>query len=88
MKPRTRVNHPPHTPLAPDNRPLVAPIYQSVKFEFETLAATERAWNDPTQGFTYSRASNPTVSDLEALLAELQGCDACLAVGPASRPSR
>ncbi len=81
MKPRTRVNHPPHTPLAPDNRPLVAPIYQSVKFEFETLAATERAWNDPTQGFTYSRASNPTVSDLEALLAELQGCDACLAVG-------
>jgi cystathionine beta-lyase/cystathionine gamma-synthase len=81
MKPRTRVNHPPHTPLAPGNRPLVAPIYQSVKFELESLAATERAWGGPGQGFHYSRVANPTVSDLEVLLAELQGCEACLAVG-------
>ena len=81
MKPRTRVNHPPHTPLAPGNRPLVAPIYQSVKFELESLAATERAWSAPGRGFHYSRVANPTVSDLEALLAELQGQEACLAVG-------
>jgi cystathionine beta-lyase/cystathionine gamma-synthase len=81
MKPRTRVNHPPHTPLAPDNRPLVAPIYQSVKFELGDLAATERAWSGAGEGFHYSRVANPTVSDLEALLAELQGAEACLAVG-------
>jgi cystathionine beta-lyase/cystathionine gamma-synthase len=81
MKPRTRVNHPPQTPLPPDNRPLVAPIYQSVKFELDSLAATERAWAAPGQGFHYSRVANPTVADLETLLAELQGCDACLAVG-------
>jgi cystathionine beta-lyase/cystathionine gamma-synthase len=81
MKPRTRVNHPPQTPLAPDNRPLIAPIYQSVKFELDSLAATERAWAAPGQGFHYSRVANPTVADLEALLAELQGRDACLAVG-------
>ena len=37
MKDRTRVNHPPRVELAPDNRPLVAPIYQSVKFEFDTV---------------------------------------------------
>jgi len=30
MKPPTRVNHPPAVPVPPDNRPLVAPIYQSV----------------------------------------------------------
>ncbi len=81
MKPRTRVNHPPHAPLPPGNRPLVAPIYQSVKFELESLAATERAWAGPGQGYHYSRVANPTVNDLEMLLAELQGCEACLAVG-------
>lgn len=81
MKPRTRVNHPPHAPLAPGNRPLVAPIYQSVKFELADLAATERAWAGPDHGFHYSRVANPTVADLEALLAELQGREACLAVG-------
>ena len=42
MKKPTRVNHPPEVPLPPGNRPVVAPIYQSVKFEFETLAETER----------------------------------------------
>ena len=81
MKPRTRVNHPPHTPLAPGNRPLVAPIYQSVKFELDSLADTERAWGGPGQGYHYSRVANPTVDALEALLAELQGREACLAVG-------
>lgn len=81
MKPRTRVNHPPHTPPAPGNRPLIAPIYQSVKFELETLAATERAWSAAGQGYHYSRVANPTVNDLEVLLAELQGREACLAVG-------
>lgn len=81
MKPRTRVNHPPHTPLPVGNQPLVAPIYQSVKFELESLAATERAWAAHGHGFHYSRVANPTVADLEALLAELQGQEACVAVG-------
>ena len=81
MKPRTRVNHPPQTPLPPGNLPLVAPIQQSVKFELESLAATERAWAAPDQGFHYSRCANPTVRDLERLLAELQGRGDCVAVG-------
>jgi len=80
MKPRTRVNHPPHTPLPLGNQPLTAPIYQSVKFELENLAATERAWAGPGHGFHYSRVANPTVSDLEALLAQLQGGEDCVAV--------
>ncbi len=81
MKPRTRVNHPPHTPLPAGNRPLVAPIHQSVKFELASLAETERAWAAPGHGFHYSRVANPTVADLEALLAELQGREGCVAVG-------
>ena len=81
MKPRTRVNHPPQTPLPAGNRALVAPIYQSVKFELEDLAATEQAWSGATDGFHYSRVANPTVADLERLLAELQGREECVAVG-------
>jgi cystathionine beta-lyase/cystathionine gamma-synthase len=81
MKPRTRVNHPPQTELAAGRRALVAPIYQSVKFELEDLAETERVWAGQADGFHYSRAGNPTVRDLEQLLAELQGREACVATG-------
>jgi len=78
MKKPTRVNHPPEVELPPGNRALVAPIYQSVKFEFETLADTERFFRGEQPGFFYSRASNPTTRQLELLLAELQGRADCL----------
>jgi cystathionine beta-lyase/cystathionine gamma-synthase len=78
MKKPTRVNHPPPVELAADNRPVVAPIYQSVKFEFDTLAETERYLRGERPGFFYSRASNPTTRQLELLLAELQGREECL----------
>ena len=80
MKPRTRVNHPPQTPLPAGNVPLVAPIHPSVKFELDSLAATERAWSGQDEAFHYSRCANPTVRDLERLLAELQGRGECIAV--------
>ncbi|HUA89587.1 MAG TPA: aminotransferase class I/II-fold pyridoxal phosphate-dependent enzyme, partial [Steroidobacteraceae bacterium] len=78
MKKPTRVNHPPEVPLPPGNRALVAPIYQSVKFEFETVEETERFLQGQRDGFFYSRTANPTTRQLELLLAELQGRDDCL----------
>jgi cystathionine beta-lyase/cystathionine gamma-synthase len=78
MKKPTRVNHPPDVSLPPGNRPLVAPIYQTVKFEFDTLEETEAYLRGERSGFFYSRASNPTTRQLELLLAELQGRDDCL----------
>jgi cystathionine beta-lyase/cystathionine gamma-synthase len=78
MKKPTRVNHPPPVELAADNHAVVAPIYQSVKFEFETLAETERYLRGERPGFFYTRASNPTTRQLELLLAELQGREVCL----------
>jgi len=77
----TRVNHPPAVELAPDNRPLVAPIYQSVKFSFDDSVQTERHLRGAREGFFYSRSSNPTLRQLELLLAELQGRDDCLLTG-------
>jgi cystathionine beta-lyase/cystathionine gamma-synthase len=81
MKPRTRVTHLPDVSLPPDNRPLVAPIYQSVKFTFDDVGETRRQWAGQRAGFYYSRVSNPTLRQLELVLAELQGRDACLLTG-------
>ena len=78
MKKPTRVNHPPNVELPADNHSLVAPIYQSVKFEFDTTAQTERNLRGERAGFFYSRRSNPTLKQLEMLLAELQGRDDAL----------
>jgi len=78
MKKRSRVTHPPEVPVPPDNRPLVAPIYQSVKFTFDDVEHTLEHFRGRREGFYYSRTSNPTLRQLELLLAELQGRDACL----------
>jgi len=81
MKKRTRITHLPDVPVPPDNRPLVAPIYQSVKFTFDDVAETRRLWMRQREGFYYSRVSNPTLRQLEIALAELQERDACLLTG-------
>ena len=78
MKKPTRVNHPPTVDLPPDNYSVVAPIYQTVKFEFDTVEETERYFRGERPGFFYTRASNPTTRQLELLLAELQGREECL----------
>lgn len=78
MKISTRLNHPPSVALPADNRPLVAPIYQSVKFTFDSVEETERQSLGQRDGFQYSRVSNPTLEQLGRTLAELQGRDECL----------
>jgi cystathionine beta-lyase/cystathionine gamma-synthase len=81
MKRNTFVNHPPPAELPPDNRPLVAPIYQSVKFSFDDTDETLRYLKGDRPGFYYSRTSNPTLRQLEQTLAQLQGREDCLLVG-------
>jgi cystathionine beta-lyase/cystathionine gamma-synthase len=80
MKKETRVNHPPDVRLGPDNHPVVAPIYQTVKFEFDTLDETLKNLRGERPGFFYTRASNPTTRQLELTLAELQGREECVTV--------
>lgn len=81
MKNTTLVNHPPDVPLPADNRPLVAPIYQSVKFSFDDTEETLRYLRGGREGFYYSRSANPTLKQLQLLLAQLQGRDDCLLTG-------
>jgi cystathionine beta-lyase/cystathionine gamma-synthase len=78
MKKETRIHHPPRVELAADNRSVVPPIYQNVKFAFDSVAETMRHYRGERSGFSYSRISNPTVRELELLLAELQGREDCL----------
>jgi len=78
VKKSTRVNHPPTVEVPAGNRPVVAPIYQTVKFEFETVDDTLRSLSGERPGFFYLRSSNPTTRVLELTLAELQGRDDCL----------
>ena len=73
MKDRTRLNHPPEITVPSDNRPLTAPIYQNVKFEYPTVAETLRGLRGEREGFYYSRISNPTTRQLELTLAAMQG---------------
>ncbi|HZC38827.1 MAG TPA: aminotransferase class I/II-fold pyridoxal phosphate-dependent enzyme, partial [Sphingomicrobium sp.] len=81
MEKNTLVNHPPDVPLPADNRPLVAPIYQSVKFSFDDTEETLRYLRGQREGFYYSRSANPTLKQLQLLLAQLQGRDDCLLTG-------
>jgi cystathionine beta-lyase/cystathionine gamma-synthase len=81
MKKNTFVNHPPKVTVPADNRPLVAPIYQSVKFTFDDSHETLRNLRGERDGFFYSRNSNPTLKQLELTLAQMQGREGCLLVG-------
>ena len=81
MKNTTLVNHPPAVEVPDDNRPLVAPIYQSVKFSFDDTGETMRYQRGEREGFFYSRTANPTLTQLQRLLSELQGRDDCLLTG-------
>ncbi len=81
MKKSTSVNHPPQVELPAGNRPLVTPIYQSVKFDFESLDDTLEFLRGDRPGFFYSRAANPTTRQLELQLAGMQGRDDCVVTG-------
>jgi cystathionine beta-lyase/cystathionine gamma-synthase len=78
MKKQTLVNHPPAVDVPADNRPVVAPIYQTVKFEFDSVEEALRAQHGERPGFSYLRTSNPTLRQLELTLAELQEREDCV----------
>ena len=81
MNKRTAIQHPPEQPLAADNRPLVAPIYQSVKFDYPDVDETQKSLRGERSGYFYSRSANPTTRQLEKSLAQLQQRDDAIVVG-------
>ena len=79
MKPETRVIHAPVIDIPDDSRPLNFPVYQNVKWEADTVDDALGILRGQRPGYFYSRVSNPTVHQLETVLASLQGREQCLA---------
>jgi methionine-gamma-lyase len=69
-----------HTPPLPGGpgEPVVGPIVASTTFAFERVADLGRVIAEEEYGFTYARLRNPTVEELNAVVAGLEGAEAAL----------
>jgi methionine-gamma-lyase len=77
-----------HTPPLPEGagEPVVGPIVASTTFSFDRVADLASVIAEEEYGFTYARLRNPTVEELNAVMAELEGAEAaqCFASGMAA----
>ena len=73
----TRAIHGHERPQAP-GEPMNTPIVASTTFSFETAAQFGRVMSEEEYGFLYARLRNPTVVELGARLADLEGAEAAL----------
>jgi methionine-gamma-lyase len=71
----TRAIHGKGHPDAP-GRPLVQPIVTATTFSFEDSAQFGRVMSEEEYGFLYSRLRNPTVEELNGVLADLESAEA------------
>jgi cystathionine beta-lyase/cystathionine gamma-synthase len=69
----TSLIHHQRVELPKGNIPLVTPLHQSVKYRPASLQHARDLLSGKGTGFIYSRVSNPTVRELEILLASIQG---------------
>jgi methionine-gamma-lyase len=72
-----------HTPPLPEGagEPVVGPIVASTTFSFEHVADLGAVIAEEEYGFTYARLRNPTVEELNAVMAELEGAEAAQGFG-------
>lgn len=61
--------------------PLATPIYQTSTFVFDTVEQGAERFAGESAGHIYSRLGNPTVDELEARMAILEGTEAAAAFG-------
>jgi len=64
----------------PTTHAVATPIYQTAAYSFDSADHGAALFNLETEGFRYSRISNPTVEILEKRLTMLEGGVGCLAV--------
>jgi len=64
----------------PTTKAVAVPIYQTVAYSFDSADHGAALFNLETEGFRYSRISNPTTSVLERRVTELEGGLQALAV--------
>jgi methionine-gamma-lyase len=74
----TRAIHGRRAPSGP-GEPLIEPIVAATTFVLDSAEQTQRVMSEEEYGFLYSRLRNPTVEQLNAVLADLEGAEAALA---------
>jgi len=81
----TRAIHGRGVPAAP-GEPLVQPIVTATTFSFDDAETFGRVMSEEQYGFLYSRLRNPTVEELNRVIADLEGGEAaqCFASGMAA----
>ncbi len=65
----------------PDFTPVATPIYPSVGYTYDDVAALDAVFAGTADGPVYTRYGNPTNSALEAAIAALEGGEASLSYG-------
>ena len=63
----------------PTTHATAVPIYQTTSYSFDSADHGAALFNLETEGYRYSRISNPTVAVLEARVAEMEGGTAAIA---------
>ncbi len=71
----TRLIHAGSRPTGP-GKPLVEPLVLATTFEFETAAEFRRVMSEEEYGFLYGSLRNPTVEELAAACADIEGAEA------------
>jgi methionine-gamma-lyase len=74
----TRAIHGRKAPTGP-GEPLVQPIVATTTFSFASAAEFGRVMSEEEYGFLYTRLRNPTVEELNAVLADLESAEAAQA---------
>jgi methionine-gamma-lyase len=74
----TRAIHGRTLPDAP-GEPVVQPVVTATTFSFDDAATFGRVMSEEEYGFLYSRLRNPTVEELNGVLADLEGAEAAQA---------
>jgi O-acetylhomoserine (thiol)-lyase len=72
MRQETMAVHSGYEP-EPSTRAVAVPIYQTVAYAFDSAEHAEALFNLETEGYRYSRISNPTNTVLERRVAALEG---------------
>src|SRR5688572_22302306 len=64
-----------------ENRPLVAPIYQSAVWTLDSLEQCEAVYGGEVPGYIYTRDANPNHTALEQVIAKLEHAEGAVVYG-------
>lgn len=67
--------------LPSENRPLMAPIYQTAVWAMESMEQCDALYTGETPGYIYTREANPNHAALERVIAALEGAEEAVVFG-------